>query len=199
MMPRIPVRGTPATSFTWARIRGRWSDADPVTGDGSRGTGRGEAVILTGDGRARWVLEAWSDWEGEACRYRAMTPGAARDWLEGAGFAAAVTEHFGGSRREAADDLRAYREAVARRDEVIRAAHSAGMDVSEIAGLSGVSRPTVYRVLGLEGDGTERPSPQGAAGDVGAAGPAGAGRNGGSAGVAPPAPFASTTSAMSAS
>ena len=44
------------------------------------------------------------------------------------------------------------------RDRVIRAAHEAGVDIVRIHKLTGVSRTTVYRILGSEED-----APQGAA------------------------------------
>jgi len=133
--------------FDYDRIRGRWSDADPVTGAGSGGTGRGEAVILTGDGRARWVLEKWTNWGGEAARHERLDEPEAREWLERNGFDRAVAEHFGGSLDDALHDAAMYREITARRDEIIRACKRAGAEVAQIAKVMGLSRPTVYEAL----------------------------------------------------
>lgn len=142
-------------AFDCDRIRGRWSDEDSG-GNGSRGTGRGEAVILTGNGRARWVLEKWTNWAGEAARHERMDAEDAREWLERNGFAGAVAEHFGGSLAGALNDLRMYRETVAQRDALVRAAHTAGANIRQIGQESGVSRNTVYKILGLEPTEEER-------------------------------------------
>ena len=39
-----------------------------------------------------------------------------------------------------------------RRDELVRTAHGAGIQIKEIGQLSGLSRTTVYRILGLDED-----------------------------------------------
>lgn len=78
--------------FDYSKIR-RWSDIDPVSGDGSRGTGRGAAVILTSQGR--WVLEQWSRWEGEAWQHEYITADDAREWLIRNECDEAVAEFFG--------------------------------------------------------------------------------------------------------
>lgn len=135
------------TAFDYDRIRGRWSDED-AGGNGSGGTGRGNAVILTGDGRAKWVLERWTRWAHEPARHERMHPDDAREWLERNGFKDAVAEHFGGSLTEALSDLRMFREVNARRDEMIRAARQAGANIAQIARETGLSRPTVYEALG---------------------------------------------------
>lgn len=146
------------TAFDYDKIRGRWSDLDPVSGAGSRGPGRGEAVILAGDGRSKWVLEKWTNWGGEMARHERMDAPDARNWLERNGFEKAVAEHFGGSLTDALNDAAMYGEVTARRDEIIRACKRAGAEISEIARLMGISRPTVYDVLG------EKKGPAGAAG-----------------------------------
>jgi len=138
--------------FDYERIRGRWSDEEP-DGSGSRGAGRGEAVILAGNGRARWVLERWTNWQGEAAWHVRLADEDARGWLERNGFTQAVEQHFGGSLPDALHDCAMYGEVSARRDEVIRAARKAGADITQIARLMGVSRPTVYGVLGEEAPG----------------------------------------------
>jgi hypothetical protein len=137
-------------AFDYDRIRGRWSDEDS-DGRGSRGTGRGEAVILTGNGRAKWVLEKWTNWGGEGARHERLDDEDAREWLERNGFDAAVAEHFGGSLTDALHDAAMYGEVTARRDEIIRACKRAGADVTQIAKLMRLSRPTVYAVLGEQG------------------------------------------------
>jgi hypothetical protein len=78
--------------FDYDKIKGRWSDADH-DGNGSRGTGRGTAVILTGGGK--WVHEDWTRWQGEATTWTYTTPEKARDWLLRNNEDATVTEHFG--------------------------------------------------------------------------------------------------------
>lgn len=140
--------GSKHTTFDYDRIRGRWSDRDPVTGVGSRGAGRGEAVILTGNGRSKWVLEKWTDWSGEAGRFERLDEEDARQWLERNEFERAVAEHFTGpGLDDALHDLRMLREINARRDEIIRAAKAAGADVTTISREGGISRPTVYEAL----------------------------------------------------
>jgi hypothetical protein len=63
--------------FNYAKAS-RWSDED-YNGNGSGGTGRGQAVLLTaGD---RWVLENWTRWQGETSTYQWITPEKAREWL----------------------------------------------------------------------------------------------------------------------
>src|SRR5690606_21326685 len=79
--------------FNMDQIRGRWSDRDPISGSGSGGTGRGEAVILTAGGR--WVLQSWTDWAGEEYKHRWLSPDQAREWLVANDFGEVVAEHFG--------------------------------------------------------------------------------------------------------
>lgn len=138
-------------AFDYDRIRGRWSDIDPVSGAGSGGPGRGEAVILTGNGRAKWVLEKWTNWGGEAARHERLDDEDAREWLERNEFSAAVAEYFGGSLTDTLHDAQMYGEFTSRRDEIIRAAKKAGAGVKQIADLMGLSRPTVYAALGEQG------------------------------------------------
>ena len=69
-----------------------WSDAD-YNGNGSGGTGRGQAIHLTSGGK--WVLENWTRWEGEADHYEYITGEQARDWLLRNGEDKAVADHFG--------------------------------------------------------------------------------------------------------
>jgi hypothetical protein len=70
----------------------RWTDGD-YNGNGSGGTGRGQAVYRTAQGR--WVLCNWSNWQDEANRYEFIEPEQAREWLLRNGDDAAVAEHFG--------------------------------------------------------------------------------------------------------
>jgi hypothetical protein len=70
-----------------------WSDRDPFTGNGSGGPGKGEAVVLTADGR--WVLERWSDYQGSASEFEYIAAEDAREWLLRNGEDDAVAEHFG--------------------------------------------------------------------------------------------------------
>jgi hypothetical protein len=56
----------------------RWSDADH-NGNGSGGTGRGQALYRTSGGK--WVLCNWSLWQGESDRFEYITPERAREWL----------------------------------------------------------------------------------------------------------------------
>lgn len=78
--------------FDHDKIQGRWTDRDH-NGNGSRGTGRGTAVILTSGGK--WVHEDWTSWQGEATVCTYTTPEQARDWLLRNDEDAAVEEHFG--------------------------------------------------------------------------------------------------------
>jgi hypothetical protein len=71
----------------------RWDDRDPISGNGSGGPGRGQAVWRTSGGR--WVLEHWTSWQGERDRYEFITDEAAREWLLANDCDKAVTEYFG--------------------------------------------------------------------------------------------------------
>lgn len=77
--------------FEWSKAA-RWSDAD-YNHNGSGGTGRGQAVMLTAGGR--WVLEHWTIWQGGTDRYEYITDDEARDWLLRNGEDEAVRQHFG--------------------------------------------------------------------------------------------------------
>lgn len=70
----------------------KWSDADS-NGDGSGGTGRGQAIVRTAQGR--WVLCNWTRYQGDANTYQYTTAEDAREWLLREGYDDAVTEHFG--------------------------------------------------------------------------------------------------------
>ena len=48
--------------------------------------------------------------------------------------------------------LAAWRARGAERDSLVRAAHEAGVSINRISKLSGLSRTTVYRILGLDGN-----------------------------------------------
>lgn len=90
-----PDAGAPPRVLGWfdyARAS-RWSDQDPVTGNGSGGVHRGQAVIRTAQGK--WVLEHWTDWAGETSTRTFIAEGDAREWLIRNGEDAAVTEYFG--------------------------------------------------------------------------------------------------------
>ena len=50
----------------------------------------------------------------------------------------------------AADDLTHYREVVADRDRLVRTARESGISIRGISQKSGLSRTTVYRILGQE-------------------------------------------------
>jgi len=94
-MARVAVTdedGRYAGHFDWSKA-GRWSDLDPVSGNGSGGAGRGEAVMLTAGGK--WVLEYWTHWQGQSDRYRWITAEDAEAWLLRNGEDEAITEHFG--------------------------------------------------------------------------------------------------------
>jgi hypothetical protein len=71
---------------------GYWTDRDH-NGNGSGGTGRGEAVYRTAQGR--WVLERWTRWQGEANRCVFITPEGACEWLLRNYEDQAVTRYFG--------------------------------------------------------------------------------------------------------
>jgi hypothetical protein len=70
----------------------RWTDRD-YNGNGSGGTGRGQAVYRTAQGR--WVLSNWSNWQGEANSYTFIEPEQAQEWLLRNDCDDAVAEHFG--------------------------------------------------------------------------------------------------------
>lgn len=55
---------------------------------------------------------------------------------------------------EAEQALTEWKRNADRRDEIIRTAHAAGVNIRRISELSGVSRTTVYKILGLEEDRT---------------------------------------------
>lgn len=70
----------------------RWSDVDH-NGNGSGGTGRGQAICRTAQGR--WVLEHWTSWQGEQDRCEFIDAEAAKTWLLENDFDEAVKQHFG--------------------------------------------------------------------------------------------------------
>jgi hypothetical protein len=70
----------------------RWTDRDH-DGNGSGGTGRGQAVWRTDAGV--WLLQHWTQWQGEKNRYEFILPGQARDWLLGNGYGVIVEEYLG--------------------------------------------------------------------------------------------------------
>src|SRR6202000_859284 len=79
--------------FEYDKIQDRWTDRDPVTGNGSGGTGRGTALILPGGGQG--VHQDWTKWQGESALYTYTTPEAAREWLIRNGCDQSVERHFG--------------------------------------------------------------------------------------------------------
>jgi hypothetical protein len=86
--------GRHAGHFDWDKKGGRWSDGDRGGyGNGSGGTGRGQAIVLTSGGK--WVLEHWTNWNNEADRYEYVTADTAREWLLRNNEDTAVAEHFG--------------------------------------------------------------------------------------------------------
>jgi Ribbon-helix-helix protein, copG family len=70
----------------------RWDDAD-YDGNGSRGPGRGTAIIRTAQGR--WVKSGWTNWQNETSTYEYVTAEQAEEWLLRNGFDAVLEEHFG--------------------------------------------------------------------------------------------------------
>ena len=70
----------------------RWSDED-YNHNGSGGTGRGQAVIRTAQGR--WILQHWTLWQDEDSRHEYITDEAAREWLLRNDEDAAVAKYFG--------------------------------------------------------------------------------------------------------
>lgn len=71
----------------------RWSDYEPVSRNGSHGPGAGEAVILTAGGK--WLMEHWTNWQGQESTRVYVTPDEARDWLLRNKEDGAVEKHFG--------------------------------------------------------------------------------------------------------
>ena len=70
-----------------------WDDSD-YNGNGSHGTGRGEGIYRTAQGR--WVKDIWSRWQGEprhACTF--IDAEDAREWLLRNHEDEAVTKYFG--------------------------------------------------------------------------------------------------------
>jgi hypothetical protein len=86
--------GTEYTLAGWfdSQRAQRYSDVDR-NGNGSGGTGRGQAVYRTAQGR--WVLEHWTSWQGEHDRAEYIDAEAAKTWLLENDFDDAVKEHFG--------------------------------------------------------------------------------------------------------
>lgn len=70
----------------------RWSDGD-YNGNGSGGTGRGQAVLRTAGGE--WVLQHWTNWEGQESSHEFITPERAQTWLLSNNEDAAVEKYFG--------------------------------------------------------------------------------------------------------
>jgi hypothetical protein len=84
-----------------------WSDAD-YNGNGSGGTGRGQAVYRTAGGR--WVLCNWSRWQDEKDRNEYITAEDAREWLLANKDDDAVEKFFGDLAEE--EDRRPGRPAI---------------------------------------------------------------------------------------
>jgi hypothetical protein len=94
-MSRVAVTtqgGQYAGHFDWDKAA-RWSDRDAISGNGSGGPGAGEAVMLTAGGK--WVIEHWTNWQGQSNRYHWITPEDAKAWLLRNGEDDAVAEYFG--------------------------------------------------------------------------------------------------------
>jgi hypothetical protein len=104
-MSRVAVTedGQYVGRFEWDKAE-RWSDRD-YNGNGSGGAGRGEAVMLTAGGR--WVLENWTNWQGQRNTYRYIIGNEAQAWLMRNGEDAAVEKYFGDLPEE--EDRRAGR------------------------------------------------------------------------------------------
>jgi hypothetical protein len=85
----------------------RWSDRD-YNGNGSGGTGRGQAVWHTAQGK--WVLENWTAWQNESNTYAYITADEAREWLLRNDEDEAVKANFGEVAEE--EDRRPGRPAV---------------------------------------------------------------------------------------
>lgn len=125
--------------FDWDKAA-RWSDAD-YNGNGSGGTGRGQAVILTAQGK--WVLENWTRWQSESDRYEYISGGDAREWLLRNNEDEAVDQHFGEISEE--EDRRGGRPEIGAPVHV-RLGDLLGK-VDEYAGAQGVSRAEAVRRL----------------------------------------------------
>lgn len=120
-----------------------WSDRD-YNGNGSGGTGRGQAVIRTAGGR--WVLEHWTAWQGEKATYEYISDETAKDWLLRNNEDAAVEEFFGEIAEE--EDLRSGEKIMATgkqgpvtvmldgyvKDQLVMLAGGQGVDPGELAG-----------------------------------------------------------------
>ena len=119
----------------------RWSDAD-YNGDGSGGSGRGQAVWHTSGGR--WVLEHWSRWQGEGSRYEYIEPDQARDWLLRNDCDDAVRAHFGDIPEE--EDRRPGRPTIGGNVQV-RLGEEILSDVDTYAASEGMTRAEAIRTL----------------------------------------------------
>lgn len=131
--------GRTAGWFDYHALLGKWSDRDPVTGNGSGGAGRGHAVLLTKSGR--WVLEAWTAWSGDTPTHWYISPDEAREWLLRHGEDEAVEEHFGKPPAEA----RIGRPQVGDHRRTITAPMDLWEQVDAAAGEEGVTAPEVVR------------------------------------------------------
>jgi hypothetical protein len=122
----------------------QWSDAD-YNGNGSRGTGRGTALLRTAGGK--WVLAHWTRWQGESDTYAYIEDDAAKEWLLRYHEDEAITKYFGGIPEE--EDRRPGRPAIGEPINV-RLGNLLGR-VDAFAADSGVSRADAIRELVMNG------------------------------------------------
>jgi hypothetical protein len=92
--------------FDPAKAR-QWSDTD-YNGNGSGGTGRGQAVFRTSGGK--WVLCNWTRWQDENGTFEYASDDEAREWLLRNHEDEAVAEFFGEMPEE--EDRRSGRPAI---------------------------------------------------------------------------------------
>jgi Ribbon-helix-helix protein, copG family len=119
-----------------------WSDRDH-NGNGSGGTGRGQTVWRTAQGK--WVLEHWSAWQDEESTYAYITPDEARDWLLRNDEDVAVRDHFGEVAEE--EDRRPGRPAIGGEAGNVRLGEERLAEVDAYAKAQNLSRAEAVRRL----------------------------------------------------
>lgn len=147
-MSRINVYDYPAYEGDVTRVghfesskARRWDDAD-YNGDGSGGTGRGQAVWRTSGGK--WVLQHWTRWQNEPGRHEYISEDEAREWLLANDCDDAVKDYLGEVAEE--EDRRPGRPAIG--DAInVRLGGDLLSQVDAYAGEHGYKRAEAIRVL----------------------------------------------------
>jgi hypothetical protein len=93
---------SPEAATYWHGIKGVFDGAN-LADVNTRDQNRGQGLYRTAKGR--WVLRAWSNWQGETDAYSYTSPEDAREWLIFNEYDEAVRTHFGEIEEERGPEL----------------------------------------------------------------------------------------------